>query len=102
MGTYDPSIIGLKGEFDDKWKTVKFKKPAAIREWWYHGEWKDKKMHGKGSLYNTVHEYLISGNLNHDSLYKNRCRKIFKNGSYYIGELNENLDPQGHGELTTN
>lgn len=58
-------------------------------------------MHGRGSLYNTVHEYLISGSFNHDCLFKERCRKIFKNGSYYIGQVNDKLDPQGQGELIT-
>lgn len=52
-------------------------------------------MHGKGSVYNQVHEYLITGVFNYNQLFKSQCRKIFKNGSYYIGPLNDNLDPEG-------
>lgn len=87
--------MGLEGEYIDEWKPVKFRRPAAINEWWYLGEWKGKKMHGRGSLYNTVHEYLVTGSFNHDCLFKERCRKIFKNGSYYIGQVDDKLDPQG-------
>lgn len=78
---------------------MKFKKPCSLNEWWYLGEWDGKKMHGKGSLYNQMNEFLVTGVFKDNELVLSKCRKILKSGAYYIGSLNESLDPEGQGEL---
>lgn len=56
-------------------------------------------MNGNGNIYNQQSDYLIKGMFVQGVLSKNKCIKIFSNGSYYIGSLNHSLDPDGQGEL---
>ena len=67
--------------------------------WWYVGEWKNGLMHGQGTAYNESEGYLLSGLFIHGKISGNNCRKIMKNGSYYIGSLNEYFEAEGKGEI---
>ena len=59
-------------------------------------------MHGKGSLYNKAKQFLVTGIFNYGILFKSNCRKILEDGSYYVGPLDEKLNPHGLGEFVKN
>lgn len=65
---------------------------------------KDKILNGLGLLYakNKNTDLLIGGKFAKGKLIKKeKYFKVFNNGAYYIGEINNQFCPHGQGELYT-
>ena len=62
----------------------------------YVGQWKNNKRHGDGKLTNNAND-IWTGTWNNDELKK--CNIVFNNKDVYNGEINENYQPHGTGEI---
>lgn len=73
---------------------------------WSVCNWKsdtDNVLDGEGLLYKNQEkhkEFLIGGIFSQGSLIeKGKYFQVFQKGSYYIGEINKDLEPHGEGEI---